>query len=105
LRAALVGRPKSPALHAHLGRALGLKKGLQDEAIACCKKAIELDPNVASWHNNLGNALREQGKPDEAIAAHRKAIELDPKYAPAHTGLGNALYDQGKLDEAIAAHR
>ena len=32
-------------------------KGQLDEAIACFKKAIELDPKYADAHSNLGNAL------------------------------------------------
>ena len=51
------------------------------EAIAAYRKAIELDPKNGLPYNNLGNALRAEGKLDEAIAAHRRAIEFDPKDA------------------------
>ena len=54
-------------------------KGQLDEAIACYRKAIELDPKNATAHSNLGNALRAKGQLDEAIACYKKAIELDPK--------------------------
>ena len=76
-----------------------------DEAIACYKKAIELDPKPASAHNNLGAALATKGRPDEAIACYKKAIELDPKYAAAHSNLGDQLRGKGQLDEAIASYR
>ena len=56
-------------------------------------------------HNNLGNALKDQGKLDEAVACYRRALELKPDFAEAHNNLGNALKDQGKLDEAIACYR
>ena len=56
-------------------------------------------------HNNLGNALRLQGKSDVAMAAYHRALELQPNYAEAHNSLGNALKDQGKLDGAAAAYR
>ena len=36
-------------------------KGQLDEAIACYRKAIELDPKNAAAHNNLGIALHRQG--------------------------------------------
>ena len=52
-----------------------------DEAIACYKKAIELDPKLAKAHYNLGACCRNKGELDEAIACFQKAIELDPKYA------------------------
>ena len=43
-----------------------------DEAIACYRKAIELDPKFALAHNNLGNALEDKGQVDEAIACYRR---------------------------------
>ncbi len=66
-----------------------------DEAIACFKTAIELDPKFAEAHYNLGLAMYGKGQVDEAIACYNKAIELDPKYAVAHNNLGVALLWQG----------
>jgi Tfp pilus assembly protein PilF len=80
-------------------------KGQLDEAIACHKTAIALDPKFAGAHNGLGVALYGKGQLDEAIACYKKAIELAPKDAEAHTFLGNALRDRGQVDEAIAWHR
>jgi tetratricopeptide (TPR) repeat protein len=76
-----------------------------DEAIACYKKAIELNPKFAWAHNNLGNALLDKGQVDEAVACLKKAIELNPKYAVAHYDLGVALRKQRKLEEAVAEYR
>jgi len=69
------------------------------------RKAIDLQPDFALAYNNLGNALRAQGKLVEAVAAYHEAIALDPRLSPAHNGLGNALQDQNKLPEAIACFR
>ena len=80
-------------------------QGKLDEAVACYRRALELKPDYAEAHNNLGNALKEQGKLDEAVACYRRALELKPDYAEAHNNLGNALKDQGKLDEAVACYR
>ena len=66
---------------------------------------MELQPDDALAHNNLGNALREQGKVDEAVACCRRALELRPDHAVAHNSLGIALRDRGELDEAILCHR
>ena len=33
-------------------------------------------PSQAGTHNNLGNALRDQGKLEEAAACYRRALEL-----------------------------
>ena len=79
--------------------------GKLDEAVACYRRALELKPDYAEAHNNLGNALKDQGKLDEAVACYRRALELKPDYAEAHNNLGNALKDQGKLDEAVACYR
>ena len=64
---------------------------------------LELKPDFAEAHNNLGNAFMDQGKLDEAIACYRRALELKPDFAEAHNNLGIALKDQGKLDEASPA--
>jgi len=77
-----------------------------DEAIACYKKGIELDPKKATVHNTLGALLCDMKRDyDGAIACFRKAIELDAKYAWPHTNLGVALYGKGQLNEAIACHK
>ena len=62
-----------------------------DEAIACFRQALELDPKFAPAHRNLGIALYKQGKLDEAIACFRNALEVDPNDAQAHRNLGNVL--------------
>ena len=63
-------------------------QGKLDEAIACYRRALELKPDYAVAHNNLGNALKDQGKLDEAAACYRRALELKPDYAAAHNNLG-----------------
>ncbi len=45
--------------------------GRLDEAIACYRRAIDLDPNLPEARNNLGTALRAQGHLDEAIACYQ----------------------------------
>ncbi len=52
--------------------------------------------------NNLGIALKDQGRLDEAVACFRRALQLTPNFAEAYNNLGIALKDQGKLDEAVA---
>ena len=60
---------------------------------------MELKPDFAEAHNNLGVALKDQGKLNEAIACCRRALELKPDFAEAHNNLGNAFERTGKLDE------
>jgi tetratricopeptide (TPR) repeat protein len=66
-------------------------------------RAIELEPNFAESHNNLGSLLYNEGAGDvdAAMGEFRKAIELNPKLVQAHSNLGNALLRQGKVQPAI----
>jgi tetratricopeptide (TPR) repeat protein len=59
--------------------------------------------NPASWmaHENLGNALSQEGKISEAIMEYRRDLDLKPDSAEGHNDLGAALMKEGKLDEAI----
>jgi tetratricopeptide (TPR) repeat protein len=76
-----------------------------EKAGAALREAIRLKPDDAGAHNNLGNALNNQGKLPEAIAEYRAAIRIRPDLATVHNNLGYALRGQGKLDEAIAEYR
>ena len=49
-----------------------------DHAIADYSEAIELDPNNADAHFELGDAYARLGRWDQALAAIGKAAELDP---------------------------
>jgi tetratricopeptide (TPR) repeat protein len=97
-------RPASPASHIILGNALHDQKDLAG-AIACYRRAVELDPKLALPHYNLGLALKMQKDLAGAIASYSRAIELDPKHAVAHNDLGLALHDQEDVLGAIASYR
>jgi predicted O-linked N-acetylglucosamine transferase (SPINDLY family) len=73
--------------------------------VASYRRALQLKPDYAEAHNNLGIALRLQGALEEAVASYRRALQLKPDYAEAHSNLGNSLKDQGQLDEAVACYR
>ena len=74
--------------------------GKLQEAEAALSKAIELKPNFAEAHSNLGNILKDLGKLQEAEAALSKAIELNPNFAEAYSNLGSVLNHLGKLEDA-----
>uniref|UniRef100_UPI0039C64D2D tetratricopeptide repeat protein n=1 Tax=Anabaena sp. CCY 9402-a TaxID=3103867 RepID=UPI0039C64D2D len=76
-----------------------------EEAALKYKAALRLDPNSVLAHNNLGYALKKQGKLEAAIASYQTALRLDPNFANAHNNLGSALYSQGKLEAAIASYQ
>jgi superkiller protein 3 len=62
-------------------------KGDLAGAIAAYGKAIELDPELAEAHSNLGVTLMTKGDLPAAVAACKKAVELDPNYPKAYTNL------------------
>ena len=51
---------------------------LWNEAIFRWKQVINVDPDDAKAHNNLGVAYEAVGKMDKAIAAYQRAAELEP---------------------------
>ena len=58
-----------------------------DEAIVHYRKAVSIDTAFPTAHNNLGLALRTQGKLDAAIEAFRAALHIKPGYAAAQQNL------------------
>ncbi len=96
----------TPTLSAGDHVARGMEYYAQGElaqAIAELEKAIELDPNNAEAHRNLGTAYGEQGKWEQAAAAYEKAIELAPDFGEAYGDMAGAYFYVGKLAEATAA--
>ncbi len=76
--------------------------GHLDEAAACCRRALELSPNLADAHMNLAIIAEAHGDSDQAIACYRRAIDARPDFVEAHHNLGGALAKQGRHDEALA---
>ncbi len=55
------------------------QQNLWDEAIFRWKKAVELEPDSASAHNNLAVAFEQKGLWEEARKEYTRALELNPK--------------------------
>ncbi len=84
---------------------LSLLKGSYGEAAELIGRAVAVSPQTASYHNNLGEALRALKRMQDAEHAYRRAIAAQPDYAPAHLNLGTVLHAQGRFEEAAAACR
>jgi len=83
-----------------------LAKKMYDEAIAAYQKAIEINPEYATAHYNLGLAYYYGKKMyDEAIGVYKEAIETNPEYSKAYRYLGVAYRQKGMNDEAIGAYK
>ena len=82
------------------------KKNRIQDVIKFNRKVIELDPNDASSHCNLGNIyIDENRRLEEAEECYRNAISVDINCAEAHYNLGHKLSNDGDLDEAIRCYR
>lgn len=69
------------------------------------QKALELDPDHAGAHVNLGRLLHEGGDPAAAEPHYARALEVRPDDPTAAYNLGVALEDLGKLPEALLAYQ
>ncbi|MFN2621213.1 MAG: tetratricopeptide repeat protein [Chthoniobacterales bacterium] len=70
------------------------------------QRAIELNPNYATGHQQYGNnTLSALGRFNEAIAEGKRAVELDPLSLVINADLGSNYYFARRYDEAIAQQR
>ncbi|NQT17002.1 MAG: tetratricopeptide repeat protein, partial [Planctomycetes bacterium] len=74
-------------------------------AVRTYRKALEINPNNAAVHTNIGISLMQQGNLEEARKHLGRAIELKPDHATAHCNLGIVLRQQDKLEEAAECFR
>jgi tetratricopeptide (TPR) repeat protein len=75
------------------------------EAIATYERVLELDPNHAAAHINLGTLCYNRQEYGKAEQHYRLAIEVDPRYALAYFDLGNVLDETGRVQEAIQTYQ
>ncbi len=75
------------------------------EAIAAYRKVLELEPDHAAAHINLGTLYYNRQDFKLAETHYRKAVEADPRYALAYFDLGNVLDETGQVEEAIRSYK
>ena len=94
-------------------------KGIHKAAITACKKAIEINPDLANAHYNLGFAYREEGNDelakqefalyDKLLKQEGEYIEIPEKPTPKdidkYITLGDNYFKEGKFDESIAEYK
>jgi tetratricopeptide (TPR) repeat protein len=79
-------------------------RGRLDEAMQRYLGALQLAPNPARAHLNIGNVLLLKGDLQGALDAFRTAIRHKPDYAGAYYNIGNALLGNGQFEEAITSY-
>jgi tetratricopeptide (TPR) repeat protein len=73
----------------------------QTQAIEMYQQVLDLDPDHAAAHINLGTLHYNRQEYALAEKHYRHAIEVDPRYALAYFDLGNVLDETGRVTEAI----
>lgn len=92
--------------HTFLGWVYSFLK-LYEEAIAECKRAIEIDPSFGNPYNDIGAYLIELDRPDEAIPWFEKALwaaRYDARCYPLYN-LGRIYEKRGHWLKAISYYR
>jgi Flp pilus assembly protein TadD len=79
--------------------------GRVSESLVASQKSVQLAPQNAEAHLNMGNTLKQLGRFDEAEESFKQAIALKPDYAEAHGNLGATLLELGRLDKAEESYR
>jgi tetratricopeptide (TPR) repeat protein len=82
-----------------------LESGSPGDAREAYARALELDPEHADAHLNLGRMLHESGDPGAAEPHYRRALAIRPDDGTASFNLGVALEDLRRLPEALLEYQ
>ena len=93
--------------HEFFSRGVALEEhpSTHDEAIRSYLQVLELEPNHAAAHINLGTLYYNRQDFGASEKHYRLAVASDPRYALAYFDLGNVLDETGRIDEAVAAYK
>lgn len=91
--------PKAWLAYNNLGLAIDVAE--PDKAVEYFLKAIELNPNHAKAHYNLGYSMAQRKKLPEAIKHFQIAADLDPLDVGTRRDLGRALMQHGEIKKGL----
>jgi tetratricopeptide (TPR) repeat protein len=99
--------PREHEVTAWFARGISLEEdpSTQGEAIGAYHKVLEIEPDHAAAHINLGTLYYNRQDFGLAERHYREAIESDPRYALAYFDLGNVLDETGRVQEAIQTYK
>ena len=95
-------RPNDPLVQSALGTYWS-SRGLHDDALWCCDRAIAADPNDTAARTSLAVARFFARRFADAVAACDQVIAIDPSYSEAHRWKALAQRELGLFDDALAA--
>jgi protein O-mannosyl-transferase len=76
-----------------------------DKLLALDSRLVELSPDSATAHYDLGVTLAQTGHLDRAIEQYRLAIKLDPQHARALNNLGAVYYRRREIKQAVDCYQ
>ena len=76
------------------------REGRLQLAMDYLRRAIELDPNLATGHASIAMLYERLGEVELADRHYRRAITLAPRDSRAHNNFGQFLCQQNRLQEA-----
>ena len=95
---------QTPEVYATMAQ-IKYRKGQLEKAREQYQKAIELDPNVAYYHNELAQIHHSLGFLNLAEVGYKNTIKISPKVPSAYHNLGEIYHLQGKIEQAIIAYQ
>jgi tetratricopeptide (TPR) repeat protein len=92
--------------HFNLGLAYAQMAGREADAITEYRTAIQMKPDSAQAHFQLGNAFHKMGRLNEALTEYQSSLAIDPDVPEVHYEMAYALAQiPGRVPEAIAECR
>jgi len=85
---ALILKPNYPSALNNLGFLLATTETDANKAVSLCQRAVELQPDSASFRDSLGWALYKAGRSNEAVAHFQAALKIDPSFFKSFFNIG-----------------
>ncbi len=82
-----------------------MQSGDVANAETCFSLAVQIMPDFAEAHANLGLLLAKRGEKTAAEICYLRSIELNPAYSETHLNLGALFASEKRFAEAEAAYR
>ena len=105
IEVAASGPEVSAADHFERGCHLDADPATYEEAIAAYREALELDPDFADAHCNLGAVFYNRGERNDARRHFERCLRVDPGHVEAHFNLANVLEEEGCNEMALHHYR
>ncbi|RFC36389.1 MAG: Tfp pilus assembly protein PilF [Candidatus Nitrotoga sp. LAW] len=80
---------------------IAYQSGSHEKALKLIEQAIQIQPSIPDFHNNLGLVFQAIGDHQRATECYRQAIALNANYVDAYNNLGLILEATGRPAEAV----